>query len=445
MKHLFVFKTILAFVSTCLIASCEANLSPNVNSITNNDLEERKEVSEILGTVLANDSNSQALVSLILKYGGNKESLTFEEISSIKNKNSVDAINSEIIGNAVATELLSNNAVYPISANKTILEPATKNTNEITENLNNLDVELYIPYSEYFDIDNQKGNRITIVYTPEDEFATQTFGIMIENNKRTSVLVDDNYMKENLTLIVMPRDTTSYTKTFSDEEFEKLNSIYNNSVETIIPSKTFIPNGLLRKNITNSADIGEEDILTTTIARLRVNNTSWAATFTNKLKLAIYRTSADYSIDDDGAPVIEPGNHKIGTFPILKKDIRQKKWISLNVTFDDDWDLHEYDQELFFCSEHLLVLKKLDLSGSVSLGFSNGVASAEISASVDFSFKVNASRLRANNELTRKAILATNVSNIGSGVLNIDGTNFAIRNYGGVVDLVFNMYYTDYK
>ncbi|MDE7148941.1 MAG: hypothetical protein K2O01_00805, partial [Bacteroidales bacterium] len=85
------------------------------------------------------------------------------------------------------------------------------------------------------------------------------------------------------------------------------------------------------------------------------------------------------------------------------------------------------------------------LSGTVSLGFANGKPSANLGLSAEFSFSIGDSRLRSNNEITRKSVLATNMSDLGSGTYNIDGHEFAIRNYGGCVDLVLTMYYTDYE
>ena len=56
-----------------------------------------------------------------------------------------------------------------------------------------------------------------------------------------------------------------------------------------------------------------------------------------------------------------------------------------------------------------------------------------------------ASMLRVNNELTRKSILAPNLSDMVPGTLEVNGHDYAIRNYGGVVDMVFTQYYTRYN
>lgn len=430
--------TAILFIAL-IISSCQKEKT--ISYIPKSDAENtfnvamRTEVSDLLGNIILHESDAKIIAKLILENGGNKESLTFEEISTLELNSEKKEINSNItFCDAVVAELSANPTAYPLITQ--ITAPKTKGES-IYDNLGDLDVELYIPYSENYNPDSI--DDITIVYTPEDENATETEGIKIsEGNSYLVPSVDDSYMQNNITIVVMPVDTTNYTVLIPDNDFKPVLNPYP------VESAYTLPNGLITKNITNSATIAEEDILYTNLARIRVRNTSWAATFTNKLKLAIYRTSADYKVED-GAPTIIPNQHKVGLYKILKKDIRANKWFEVNTVFDDDWNLHEYDQELFFCSEHWLVGKKATLGGTVSLGYSNGKPSINAEISADFSFKIGGSKLRANNELTRKSILATNMSNLGSGTVNINGYNFAVRNYGGVVDVVFTMYYTDYK
>lgn len=92
-------------------------------------------------------------------------------------------------------------------------------------------------------------------------------------------------------------------------------------------------------------------------------------------------------------------------------------------------------------------MDKAEMSGDVTLGYyeEKGGFSAEAGISANFTYTANASRLRVNNELTRKSILATNLSDMGSGTLEVNGHDYAIRNYGGVVDMVFTQYYTRYN
>lgn len=428
-----VFGVLMLALSSCQKEDKQTVSAEEIVASDNTEVTTRAEVAALLNHVLLEPTSVENLATLILENGGDKESLTFKEIVELKHGTDVRiAEMSTLFCAAVTSAIAANAESYPVVS----AQMASK-TKGIDDNLKNTAVELYIPYSENFSTDDIQD--LTIVYTPEDEWATRTTGVRISQGVRSVVpVVDDDYMKDNLTVVVMPedKDVSEYTPLVPDSD------VKNFPVGSGAKGK--LPNGLITQNVTNSALIGEEDILLTKLARIRVTNTSWAATFTNKLKLAIYRTSADYKVEK-GTPVIIPKQYKIAYYPILKKDIRKGKWIEANTIFDDDWDLHEYNQVLFFCSEHLIQAGKINLSGTVSLGYANGKPSANLGLTADFSFSIGDSRLRANNEITRKSVLATNMSDIGNNTHDIGGHKFAVRNYGGCVDLVLTMYYTDYE
>lgn len=428
-----VFGVLMLTLSSCQKEDKQTVSSGEIVASDNTEVTTRAEVAALLNHVLLEPTSVENLAMLILENGGDKESLTFKEIVELKNGTDARiAEMSTLFCTAVTSAIAANADSYPV-----ISAQMASKTKGVNDNLKNTAVELYIPYSENFSTDDIRD--LTIVYTPEDEWATQTTGVKISQGVSSVVpVVDDDYMKNNLTVVVMPedKDVSEYTPLVPDSDVKNL------SVASGAKGK--LPNGLITQNVTNSALIGEEDILLTKIARIRVKNTAWAAVFTNKLKLAIYRTSADYKVEK-GTPVIMPKQYKIAYYPILKKDIRNGKWLEANTIFDDDWDLHEYNQVLFFCSEHLIQPGKVNLSGTVSLGYANGKPSVNLGLSADFSFTIGDSKLRTNNEITRKSVLANNMLDLGSGTYDIDGHRFAIRNYGGCVDLVFTMYYTDYE
>lgn len=119
--------------------------------------------------------------------------------------------------------------------------------------------------------------------------------------------------------------------------------------------------------------------------------------------------------------------------------MKSNKWYEGNFIFDDDWDLHEYDQKIYFASEHNIGKASASVEAKVGVGYKDGKISG------DYGFSINAEVIfgnhginRANNQLTRSSILATNVNDMGSGLK--DG--FAIRRYG-IVELVFNFYYVN--
>lgn len=473
---------LVAIVACALaICSCEKQgpsviSSSEVTPLENSTVASRAEFSSLLEKVLSEESAAESIAALILENGGVKQSLTFDEILELKNGSDVRTAGlSRTFCNAVVSEITSNTAKYPIASERTAV--LTKGGDMTDEDLKNLDVELYIPYSRYHDADTE--DEVTVIYAPEDEFAMEVEGVKINRAGERSYVasVNDEYTRENMTIAVLPKDTTNYIHFTSDEDLNnkltgRFDKIPDDGLQYIIlppdddsdsgsgsgsgsgsdsnndpRDGSTLPNGLITVNITDSETIDEDDILYTNLARIRVRNTSWCGFISNKLKLAIYRTSADYTVGDDNIPKIVPGQHFLGVIPIYKSQIDAQEWIVVNTIFDDDWDLHEYDQELFLCSEHNLRMDKAEMSGDVTLGYyeEKGGFSAEAGISASFTFTANASRLRVNNELTRKSILATNLSDMGSGTLEVNGHDYAIRNYGGVVDMVFTQYYTRYN
>lgn len=453
-------------IATCAVTICACQkqnadtTSHDKSPIESTSVAARAEFSAILENILTDDSLAEDVTALILEKGGADESLSFDEIISLKNGGDTRIANiSSTFCKAVISEVSTNLNKYPIAAEKTAI--LTKGNDISEDDLQNLDFELYIPYSEYHDLGET--NEVTVIYAPEDEFVTETDGVKINTTGEKSLVksVNDEYTKKNVTIAVLPKDTTTYTLPIADKDFyEELREWYkkhdgarNPQPEddgevgrSPVEDNPSLPDGLLTVNVANSETIGEEDILYTNIARVKVRNDSWCGFISNKLKLVIYRTSADYETDDNNIPNIIPDHHMVARYEITKRQIREGYWIEANTIFDDDWDLHEYDQEIFFCSEHNLRLDKADMSGNVTLGYSAEKEdfSAEAGISANFSFQANASILRANNELTRKSILATNMSDMGAGTYRISGNEFAIRNYGGVVDLVYNMYLVNY-
>lgn len=467
----------LVAIVACVLAICSCEKqgpsvisSSEVTPLENSTVASRAEFSSLLEKVLSEESAAESIAALILENGGVKQSLTFDEILELKNGSDVRTAGlSRTFCNAVVSEITSNTAKYPIASERTAV--LTKGGDLTDEDLKNLDVELYIPYSRYHDAGET--DEITVIYTPEDELATVVDGVKVNTAGERSYVgfIDDEYTRKNLTLAVLPKDTTEYTPVMTDEELTKELEGKFGKIRDDDMMSLFRPDGggsgsdsgddsgngseddsaepqLITFNINDSESISEEDILYTNLARIRVRNSSWCGLVSNKLKLAIYRTSANYQTDENNIPRAVEDHHKIGTFVIWKDNMGDgdDKWHTINAIFDDDWDLHEYDQEIFLCSEHNLRMASAEMSGTVTLGYSEEKGfCAEAGPSVSFSFDANASKLRANNELTRKSILATNMSDMGAGTCTIDGHKFAVRNYGGVVDLVLNMYLVEYE
>ena len=122
---------------------------------------------------------------------------------------------------------------------------------------------------------------------------------------------------------------------------------------------------------------------------------------------------------------------------ISKKDLKASKWKdNVNYLFDDDWDLHEYNQKIYFASEHNMGGSAQKINTDVGIGYKDKKFTADLGFNVNLSFSLSRnSILREHNELTRKSILATNVHQPNPH------NGFTVRSYGPV-DIVYNFYYT---
>ena len=338
----------------------------------------------------------------------------------------------------LASKLLDEINANPNKYNN-IFDGATTRSTEVTyDDLENLEVEFYVPYSDNFE---SVPSEITVGYHPlVQEDWTDGYRIAEDGTKEYVPYIDDEYAQQNLTVIVMPKDNNVYDQVLTPIGSSDFSPIIS-PILPINPTTPSIPNGLIKENVTNSALIDEDDVLYTNIQAIRVNGTSWMKFLQTKQRLAIYRASSDIVWDENIYKFSSATFHKPVSIAIPRKDCRNCKWYVGNMVFDDDWDLHETNQKIFFVSEHNSG-GNITLKGNVSVGLQNGVPSVEASAEVEATLTIgNHSILRAHNELIRKSILANNVGDLGGGTYSIDDTGFAIRRYG-IVDIVFTFNYT---
>lgn len=364
--------------------------------------------------LIGETQNGQAAFDLarMIKEADNEfETLSIDDISNTETK-SVENIDfmRDLLDN-----LHRNAEKYPAILKQ--LGSTKANIQEL-DDLKKLDVELYMPESDRFTLEHIQD--ITITYDPliREDYSDGYKYNLTTGEKEFINRVDETYMEENPTIIVLPKDNTVYTKSVKTAE---------------------ISNGLIKQNITNSALIREQDILYTTVQSIRVNKSAkgWCGAISNKLKLAIYRASGDVEFLDNGELKASGRCHKPILIAISKKDLKASKWKdNVNYLFDDDWDLHEYNQKIYFASEHNMGGSAQKINTDVGIGYKDKKFTADLGFNVNLSFSLSRnSILREHNELTRKSILATNVHQPNPH------NGFTVRSYGPV-DIVYNFYYT---
>lgn len=366
------------------------------------------EVALLIGET-PNGQSAFDLARMIKEADNEFETISFDDIA---NPDTKSGENTDFM-RSLLDNLNKNAAKYPSILRQ--LGNTKANIQEI-DDLKKLDVELYMPESENFSLD--KIQNITVTYDPviRDDFSS---GYRYDLNTGEKVFVskvDEKYLEQNPTIIVLPKDHTEYTK-----------------------AVTTIPDGLIKQNITNSESIREQDILYTTVQSIRVNKSAkgWCGAISNKLKLAIYRASGDVEFLDNGELKASGRCHKPILIAISKKDLKASKWKdNVNYLFDDDWDLHEYNQKIYFASEHNMGGSAQKINTDVGIGYKDKKFTADLGFNVNLSFSLSRnSILREHNELTRKSILATNVHQPNPH------NGFTVRSYGPV-DIVYNFFYT---
>ncbi|MCM1502222.1 MAG: hypothetical protein NC115_06100 [Bacteroidales bacterium] len=415
--------SILMMMSLAVVA-CNKEIGGNLFPIEQESDVELAVLSEMTDAI-ANSGTSTAfgMASMIQQDGDRYETIYPETLSAgVATKSSV------ALNDALLAEINGNVGAYPHLVAK--MGGLTRASDEVS--LSSIPVEFYMPNSDKFNVDEEE--YITIAHhSLVTEDWTDGYRYSKDGSKEYVARIDEEYLENNMTILVLPLDTTEYTKPLSDEEIREYIASKTPSTKAAT-----IGNGLLRTNITNSESIREQDLLYTTIGGLRASGTSWCGAISNKLKLAIYRVSGDVDFNSDGSLKASATSHKPVLIGISKDDLKSNKWQSGNYLFDDDWDLHEYDQKIYFVSEHNTGKTNVKAEASVGIGYKDGKFSAEmgLKVSVEFEFAKH-SIMRVNNQLLRTSMLATNMNDMGCGTHN----GYAIRRYG-IVDMTFNFYYT---
>ena len=427
MKNFFYLFMVL---TSSLIISCqnEENVVPesNVNTSEPTQLQLLKDVATVI-SVADNSKFIFDFAEMAVKEVDRYECVYMDNIINTTTRGQQN------LATLMLNEINANIADYE-SLNKS---EGTRSVEATIEDLESLEVEFYIPYNENFE---DVPTEVTVGYHPlVQEDWTDGYLIREDGSKEYVSYIDDEYAKQNLTVIVMPKEDNTQNETAVTAEKSDFIPILGPSI--IIPTTPSIPDGLLKQNITNSALIDEDDVLYTKIQALRINGTGWMKFLQTKQRLAIYRASSDIMWTDDIYEKAGASFHKAIYVEIPRKDCKDGVWHTGNMVFDDDWDLHETDQKIFFVSEHNASVD-ITLDATVGIGLKNGVPSVEPSGNVSVSLSLKDHyKLRLHNELIRKSILANNVGDLGGGTYTIDDTEFAIRTYG-LADVVFAFNYT---
>lgn len=398
-----------------------------------------RETANLLNEIFKSEEVKKSMINAIKNEGGRYGAVALSDIVQM-DLHSNHSASISTLKRAIDMEISRTPNKYA-SLSNFVKDVRLSNTTKNGAEINPMDVEFYIPYSELFSSEED----LTVTYDPiiRDDWNEGTL-YTSQSSPKYIERVDDEYSKKNQTLLILPVDQTPESAYSSSVVDMNGKFIYDNPlIGEIAPAGyNYVYKGLLKSNMLNSQAVGTKDILLTTVPAIRVNSTAWCKFFGTALKLAIYRASGDIVYEENGTLRPTAGVHKPIYVKIPKTDINRRNWIPIGILFDDNWTVAEYEQYLIFCSEHNEGSYDVTFNSAVKVGLKDNKISFEAGAEVGFTVNIGLHSItRLSNQLSRTSALVNMVGDRGAGTYTISGTDYTIRRYG-IVDMVFNYYHT---
>uniref|UniRef100_UPI004048E215 hypothetical protein n=1 Tax=Algoriphagus sp. TaxID=1872435 RepID=UPI004048E215 len=295
---------------------------------------------------------------------------------------------------------------------------------------------IHFPYEERFDWENYTGS-ITTTFDPlirEDWnegflYSLTSGGISGTEGKRLPY-VDDAYSLDHATLVV----------TYLDEDFYEMNT-----TPPVPELPTPAPDAVILTYNVNHTSISQADILFTTIPEVQMTNWSFKGLFGRYIKVRLFRGSSKVKVNFDGTvgAAADGDTYRYDLLKFSKDDVTNKRWKTVNLQFDPDWDMTENSQQFFLFTEHNFSGKaKANAGVKVGYDFIKKEPSAEATVSINLEIESEGSRFRVNSELSRLSVLAYVVGDNGLGVRTRNGVNFNVKGMGGL-NYYFEHRFTD--
>ncbi len=280
---------------------------------------------------------------------------------------------------------------------------------------------IHFPYEERFNWQTYAGS-ITTTYDPlirEDWNEGFLYSLTGGNSKGSLVpFVDDEYSLDHATLVV----------TYLDEDFNEMNTTPP-VPELPTPSADAV---ILNYNV-NHTSISQADILFTTIPEVKMTNKDYKKIFSRFVKVRLFRGSSKVKVSFNGttSATAEGETFRYDVITFSKDDIESKRWKTVNIQFDPDWDLSENSQQLLLFTELRRHGKaKGTANAKVGYDFVNQKPTAEFTSSVIVEAELENSLFRTNSELSRPSVLAYIIGATDFGVRTRNGIDFNVKSVG---------------
>ena len=280
---------------------------------------------------------------------------------------------------------------------------------------------IHFPYEERFNWETYSGE-ITTTYDPlirEDWNEGFLFSLTGDGpqGKRISY-VDDAYSVDQATLVV----------TYLDEDFYEMQN-----TPPVPELPTPAPDAVILDYNVNHTSISQADILFTTIPEVQMADREYKKIFSRFVKVRLFRGSSKVKVSFNGtvSATAEGETYRYELIKFSKDDVDLKRWKTVNIQFDPDWDMSENSQQLLLFSHYTRSGKsKGTASAKVGYDFVNQKPTAEYTTSVTVEAELEQSVFRTNSELSRRSVLASIVGASNFGVRSRNGIDYNVKSVG---------------
>ena len=446
-----------------MLFSCSSDIEadPNMEIYGNNlgkldEVELRKEISLLMGKVLLDkesrdyaldyarfkNDNSESISLATL--AGNESKIPMEEKVALNKARKLNAMaepSSHTFRSNLITTYQAMNGQLPVmqqmmQIHNMSVEGATASLSRGASSIFDSEAfakhEVYFPYEEEFNW--EKVDQFAMSWAPKNlergSSDAHLFNVNTKTYSKEPIRVDDDYAYRKPVVLVMP--------------------IFDKEDWVAVEPPPYIPTNRqywLTKNVDHTK-INQKDVLRVNVAKIRVlkHLSGWPS----KSKVAVYRIYGDLKLNSDGS-INEAGPKKYNVMyrqNVSRKQVRKGRWVTVNALFDDDWDIHENDQNFVFASVHNWG-GKAKVEGNVKFGYDEEKKKYSFNPEfkIDFDIELGErTRFRFNHAISRRGALSQIVGDFGNGTYNETHEGKTVKYHvrkAGDLQYFLKLHYTD--
>lgn len=381
-----------------------------------------KETSILLGNVLRNKEVRREVnekirevdalgQSVSFAYLFDREGLKKNEIEVFARKRAGSQTN--LFRNAVRNELQNNIDDYQSISSRLphwdgSLSARYIIEDELADVLIEQNLQVFYPYGDQYGETTATNTTYYVSYDPLID--TQTNEAFKYDDLQSMYdrvdIIDNDFVDDYPVYGIVPIDPCDIPSEFCG--FDDLQSVSTSLPPLEDPSK------LLTNNVDHKY-ITQNDILDSRIPKIKISGKSWLGFLASHQKLRFFRATADGSTisqNSDGSITTSGFPYMVKYVRCTRSQVKNGDWLNFSTEFDPDWNLSENTQTLtVFSIHHLSGEASFDASVKSGFEMKDGaiIPSPEASGGVSVKIKTGSAKFRANKELSRRQVLASNV------------------------------------